>query len=180
MQRKHYLQDDSTELLQTTVWRLNFSKLVFELLHLTQKIEPLHYPCVHLKQTIPNDDSLVCMCVFSAACNLDSGKSSNPCHNLPVLLLLSRHSSLAVAVLLPHLRKNSAPIHGIKHGRIFNIEARKNQMQPQSCLILWRPMVTVTSWKDLESRKSISKQRKRQKAPASTWISATLSFSCCT
>ena len=71
--------------------RLNFSKLVFELLHLTQKIEPLHYPCVHLKQTIPNDDSLVCMCVFSAACNLDSGKSSNTCHNLPVLLLLSKH-----------------------------------------------------------------------------------------
>ena len=127
------------ELLQTSVWRLNFSKLVFELLHLTKIIEPLHYPCVHLKQTIPNDDSLVCMSVFSAACNLDSGKSSNPCHNLPVLLLLSRHSSLAVAVLLPHLRKNSAPIHRIKHGRIFNIEARKNQMQPQSCLILWRP-----------------------------------------
>ena len=26
-----------------------------------------------------------------------------------------------------------------KTWRIFNIEARKNQMQPQSCLILWRP-----------------------------------------
>ena len=128
----------STESLQTTVWWLASASASLSLSCCTsQKKSSLCTILAYIsKQTIPNDDSLVCMCVFSAACNLDSGKSSNPCHNLPVLLLLSRHSSLAVAVLLPHLRKNSAPIHGIKHGRIFNIEARKNQMQPQSCLIL--------------------------------------------
>ena len=76
------------ESLQTTVVaHLNFSKLVFELLHLTKiHNEPLHYPCLHLKQSIPN----TLLRIFSAACNLDSEESSKTCHNLPVLLLLSR------------------------------------------------------------------------------------------
>ena len=87
------------------------------------------------------------LCVFSAACNLDFEKSSATGHNLPVLLLLSRRWSLAVAVLLPHLRKNSVPIHR-KNIQATQVKCSRND----NC-------------DKLESRKPISKQRKRQKAP---------------
>ena len=100
--------------------------------------------------------------VFSVACTLDSEKSSATGHNLPVLLLLSRRWSLAVAVLLPHLMKNSVPIHR-KNIQATQVKCSRND----NC-------------DKLESRKPISKQRKRQKAPEFAWISATLSFSCCT
>ena len=86
------------------------------------------------------------LCVFSAACNLDFEKSSATGHNLPVLLLLSRRWSLAVAVLLPHLRKNSVPIHR-KNIQATQVKCSRND----NC-------------DKLEGRKSISKQRKRQKA----------------
>ena len=85
--------------------------------------------------------------VFSVACNLDSEKSSATGHNLPVLLLLSRRWFLAVAVLLPHLRKNSVPIHR-KNIQATQVKCSRND----NC-------------DKLESRKPISKQRKRQKAP---------------
>ena len=85
--------------------------------------------------------------VFSVACNLDSEKSSATGHNLPVLLLLSRHWVLAVAVLLPHLMKNSVPIHR-KNIQATQVKCSRND----NC-------------DKLESRKPISKQRKRQKAP---------------
>ena len=85
--------------------------------------------------------------VFSVACNLDSEKSSATGHNLPVLLLLSRHWVLAVAVLLPHLMKNSVPIHW-KNIQATQVKCSRND----NC-------------DKLESRKPISKQRKRQKAP---------------
>ena len=90
----------------------------------------------NIQRTIPNDDSLVCMSVFSAACNLDSGKSSNICHNLPVLLLLSKHWSLAVAVLLPHLRKNSAPIHREKK-TWKNIQYWSQKNSNAAALLTW-------------------------------------------
>ena len=141
------------------VAHLNFSKLVFELLHLTKK-----KTFVLSLRTSQTDHSKVVtlLCVFSAACNLDFEKSSATGHNLPVLLLLSRRWSLAVAVLLPHLRKNSVPIHR-KNIQATQVKCSRND----NC-------------DKLESRKPISKQRKRQKAPEFAWISATLSFSCCT
>ena len=143
MHSQHYLQDDSTESLQTSVW-WNFSKLVFELLHLTKKTTL----CTILAYISNSEFQMVTLLsVFSVACNLDSEKSSATGHNLPVLLLLSRRWSLAVAVLLPHLRKNSVPIHR-KNIQATQVKCSRND----NC-------------DKLESRKSISKQRKRQKAP---------------
>ena len=110
--------------------------------------------------------------VFSAACNLDSEESSTTCHNLPVLLLLSRRWSLAVAVLLQHLMKNSVPINRKKMEEYWSQKnSNASQMQPQSQL--WQAGKQ-------KARKPISTNRNRQKAPESAWISATLSFSCCT
>ena len=145
MQRQHYLQDDSTASLQTSVWWPTSTSASLSLSCCTSpKNDPLHYPCVHLKQPF---QMVTLRSVFSAACNLDSEKSSATGHNLPVLLLLSRHWVLAVAVLLPHLMKNSVPIHR-KNIQATQVKCSRND----NC-------------DKLESRKSISKQRKRQKAP---------------
>ena len=42
-------------------------------------------------------------------CEVGSPNAKTSTHHLPVLLLLSKHQSLAVAVLLQHLMKNSVP-----------------------------------------------------------------------
>ena len=134
----------------------------------TTSLCTLHYPCLHLKQSIPN----TLLRIFSAACNLDSEESSTTCHNLPVLLLLSRRWSLAVAVLLQHLMKNSAPINRKNMEEYWSQKnSNASQMQPQSQL--WQAGKQ-------KARKPISTNRNRQKAAKSAWISATLSFSCCT
>ena len=85
--------------------------------------------------------------VFSVACNLDSEKSSATGHNLPVLLLLSRHWVLAVAVLLPHLMKNSVPIHR-KNIQATQVKCSRND----NC-------------DKLESRKPISKPKESARKP---------------
>ena len=146
MHSQHYLQGRQYGISSNkcVVAHLNFSKLVFELLHLTKKTTL----CTLLAYISNSEFQMVTLrSVFSVACNLDSEKSSATGHNLPVLLLLSRHWVLAVAVLLPHLMKNSVPIHR-KNIQATQVKCSRND----NC-------------DKLESRKSISKQRKRQKAP---------------
>ena len=161
MHSQHYLQDDSTESLQTSVWWPTSTSASLSLSCCTSPKKPPFVLSLRTSQTV-HAKVVTLLSVFSVACNLDSEKSSATGHNLPALLPLSRCWSLAVAVLLPHLRKNSVPIHR-KNIQATQVKCSRND----NC-------------DKLESRKPISKQRKRQKAPEFAWISATLSFSCCT
>ena len=161
MHSQHYLQDDSTESLQTSVWWPTSTSASLSLSCCTSPKKPPFVLSLRTSQTV-HAKVVTLLSVFSVACNLDSEKSSATGHNLPALLPLSRCWSLAVAVQLPHLRKNSVPIHR-KNIQATQVKCSRND----NC-------------DKLESRKPISKQRKRQKAPEFAWISATLSFSCCT
>ena len=145
MHSQHYLQDDSTESLQTSVWWPTSTSASLSLSCCTSPKQPPFLLSLRTSQTV-HAKVVTLLCVFSAACNLDSEKSSATGHNLPVLLLLSRHWVLAVAVLLPHLMKNSVPIHR-KNIQATQVKCSRND----NC-------------DKLESRKPISKQRKRQKA----------------
>ena len=146
MHSQHYLQDDSTASLQTSVWWPTSTSASLSLSCCTS---PKTTTLSTILAYISNRpfQMVTLLSVFSVACNLDSEKSSATGHNLPVLLLLSRHWVLAVAVLLPHLMKNSVPIHR-KNIQATQVKCSRND----NC-------------DKLESRKPISKQRKRQKAP---------------
>ena len=82
MQRQHYLQDDSTASLQTSVWWPTSTSASLSLSCCTSpKNDPLHYPCVHLKQSIPNGDSPECLfcCMQSGFWKIKRNRSQLAC-----------------------------------------------------------------------------------------------------